>query len=175
MSLVSSRYTTVVTLKFTFPGIFENMIGFNTEYALLLVSNTKLLPWVLKRIQGKKHDENRSYAGELLSILLQNNQANLLALEKDNGIESLLTTLSVRFRSFAVKNRAKLFHQQYRRRDPVDAEEVEFMENLFDSLCSALGENSLKKQFLETEGLDLMILMMKSVFSYSKVTALLTT
>ena len=40
------------------------------------------------------------------------------------------------------------------------------MENLFDSLCSALGEPSLKKQFLETEGLDLMILMMKSVVTF---------
>jgi len=84
------------------------MIGFNTEHAVLLVSNTKLLPWIFKRIQGKKHDENRSYAGELLSILLQNSQTNLLALEKENGIESLLTTLSVRSCTYAVICRTEL-------------------------------------------------------------------
>jgi beta-catenin-like protein 1 len=35
------------------------------------------------------------------------------------------------------------------------------MENLFDALCSALTEPPIKKQFLEAEGPDLMILMMK--------------
>lgn len=31
-------------------------------------------------------------------------------------------------------------------------DEVEFMENLFDALCSALGETANKKIFLEEEG-----------------------
>lgn len=53
--------------------------------------------------------------------------------------------------------------QQYRRRDPVDADETEFMDNLFNSLCSALSEASIKKLFLDAEGPDLMILMMKSI------------
>lgn len=35
------------------------------------------------------------------------------------------------------------------------------MENLFDALCSALAEAPVKKLFLEAEGPDLMILMMK--------------
>jgi beta-catenin-like protein 1 len=51
--------------------------------------------------------------------------------------------------------------QQYRHRDPIDADETEFMENLFDALCSALSEPSIKQQFLAAEGPDLMILMMK--------------
>ena len=53
--------------------------------------------------------------------------------------------------------------QQYRRRDPVDAEETEFMENVFDTLCSALGESEVKKLFLDSEGIDLMVLMLKFV------------
>lgn len=51
--------------------------------------------------------------------------------------------------------------QQYRRRDPVDADEEEFMENVFDSLCAALSEPEIKNLFLEAEGVDLMVLMMK--------------
>lgn len=46
----------------------------------------------------------------------------------------------------------------------MDAEETEFMENLFDALCSAMSDTSIKNFFLEAEGCDLMVLMMKSVF-----------
>jgi hypothetical protein len=38
------------------------------------------------------------------------------------------------------------------------------MENVFDSLCSALSEPSIKTLFLTAEGPDLMVMMMKSVF-----------
>jgi beta-catenin-like protein 1 len=47
----------------------------------------------------------------------------------------------------------------------VDADETEFMENIFDALCSALGEPENKELFLKSEGIDLMVLMMKSVVS----------
>ncbi len=45
----------------------------------------------------------------------------------------------------------------------MDADEAEFMENLFDALCSALGEAPIKKLFIDSEGPDLMVLMMKFV------------
>lgn len=55
--------------------------------------------------------------------------------------------------------------QQYRKKDPGDSEEVEFMENVFDALCSLLSEESGagKKAFVEAEGVELMIIMMKYV------------
>lgn len=37
------------------------------------------------------------------------------------------------------------------------------MENVFDTLCSALSESSIKNLFLASEGIDLMVLMMKYV------------
>lgn len=43
------------------------------------------------------------------------------------------------------------------------------MENLFDVLCSSLNELELKKMFLASEGVDLMVLMMKCVFSPFKL------
>jgi len=43
----------------------------------------------------------------------------------------------------------------------VDADETEFMENVFDCLCSALIEPGTKKLFLKEEGVDLMVLIMK--------------
>ena len=45
----------------------------------------------------------------------------------------------------------------------MDADETEFMENVFDSLCSALSEPQIKDLFLASEGVDLMVLMMKYV------------
>lgn len=35
------------------------------------------------------------------------------------------------------------------------------MENLFDALCSALAEPEVKSFFLASEGVDLMLLMMR--------------
>jgi hypothetical protein len=45
----------------------------------------------------------------------------------------------------------------------VDADETEFMENVFDALCSALNESQCKTLFLASEGVDLMVLMMKYI------------
>jgi beta-catenin-like protein 1 len=59
--------------------------------------------------------------------------------------------------------RVSLGDQQFRYREPVDADETEFMENLFDALCSALAEPEIKSLFLASEGVDLMLLMMKWV------------
>ncbi|KIK68105.1 hypothetical protein GYMLUDRAFT_154602, partial [Collybiopsis luxurians FD-317 M1] len=125
-------------------GFFENVLGFNPSLATELVSKTAILSWLLERIQFKKHDENRGYAAELLSILLQDNQTNRLELGNRDGIETFLKVVS-----------------QYRKRDPVDADELEFMENIFDTLCSTLSEPSNKALFVEAEGPDLMVILMK--------------
>lgn len=45
----------------------------------------------------------------------------------------------------------------------MDPDELEFMENVFDALCSALPEPQIKTLFLSAEGPDLMVLMMKFV------------
>ncbi|KAF8261390.1 Catenin-beta-like protein [Lactarius quietus] len=125
-------------------GIFENFVGSNPPLAERLVLKTKLLPWLLNRIQSKTHDENRGYAAELLSILLQGSRLNRLELGEKDGVETLLNVAS-----------------NFRRRDPTDTDEAEFMENIFDSLCSALAEAEIKNLFLKSEGVDLMVLTMK--------------
>jgi hypothetical protein len=40
------------------------------------------------------------------------------------------------------------------------------MENVFDALCSALNEPEIKELFSASEGVDLMVLIMKSVVRY---------
>lgn len=46
---------------------------------------------------------------------------------------------------------------RYRKKDPDDPEEIEFMENVFDALCSTLAEIEVKKAFFEAEGVELMV------------------
>lgn len=65
-------------------------------------------------------------------------------MEALGGVDTLLQVLS-----------------QYRKKDPEDSEELEFMENVFDTLCSILAEPEIKKAFLEAEGNELMVLIMK--------------
>ncbi|PPQ98535.1 hypothetical protein CVT24_004026 [Panaeolus cyanescens] len=125
-------------------GIFENVVAFDPNLAAGLTSKTKIMGWLLKRIQSKHHEENRSYAAELISIFLSTNTECRAQFGVAEGVETLLQVLS-----------------QFRRKDPVDAEETEFMDNLFDSLCSALHEVEIKKSFLDAEGTDLMVLIMK--------------
>lgn len=125
-------------------GIFENMIALNPSLAGQIVEKTSFLTWILTRIQAPTHDENRGYAAELLAILLQNDRSNRLAFAKKNGMEVILPVLA-----------------NYRKRDPETADEEEFMENLFDTLCSSLQEPENKNLFTESEGVDLMLIMMR--------------
>lgn len=48
-----------------------------------------------------------------------------------------------------------------KRKDPKDDDEIELLENLFDGLCSALAEKENKRLFLEGEGIELMLIMIK--------------
>ena len=51
--------------------------------------------------------------------------------------------------------------QVYKRRDPASNEETELMENLFDCLCVALMHPANRQKFLDGEGPQLMILILK--------------
>ncbi|EJU06016.1 DUF1716-domain-containing protein [Dacryopinax primogenitus] len=125
-------------------GIFENMIGFNPQLSRVLVSKTSIMKWLLERIQKKGYDENKGYAAELLAITLQENRDNRLEYGKLDGVDVSLRVLS-----------------QYRKKDPDEGDETEFMENVFDALCSALAEPEIKKLFVDAEGVELMVIMMK--------------
>lgn len=78
--------------------------------------------------------------------------------------------------------------QVYRKRDPSSGDETEFLENLFDILCSCLSStlpvpssaksstistpHPVKAAFLENEGIELMLLLLKSTHQISKTRSL---
>jgi beta-catenin-like protein 1 len=76
-------------------GILENVLAFNPQISKTLIKGTKTLAWTLNRIQNPVQDDNRGYAAELLSILLQSDRENRVAYGKGDGIEISLKVLSV--------------------------------------------------------------------------------
>lgn len=52
--------------------------------------------------------------------------------------------------------------QAYKKKDPETSEEFEMMENLFDALCSCLQLDANRQRFLDAEGTDLMIIMLRN-------------
>jgi len=138
-------------------GLVENLISLEPSLSVSLVQQTPLLKYLINRIRTPKKSsssqaedlellkfQNKQYASEILAIILQKDEENRKKLIELGGMDTLLEVLAV-----------------YRKRDPNDADEIEFMENVFDSLCSVLLVPDHKAIFLEGEGVELMIILMK--------------
>ncbi|XP_041376012.1 beta-catenin-like protein 1 [Gigantopelta aegis] len=125
-------------------AIIENILEFRPEVAAEIAQQA-LLAWLFKRIKAKMpFDANKLYSSEILGILLQNSDENRQLLGEQDGIDVLLQQLAA-----------------YKRHDPSGKDEVEYMENLFNALCSALMFSTNRNKFLRGEGLQLMNLMLR--------------
>ncbi|KAH8150834.1 uncharacterized protein LAJ45_05015 [Morchella importuna] len=127
-------------------SVFENLAS-QQSLADQIVSTTPLLPWLLTRIQARESpiSQNKQYAAELLAILLQSSPPNRRKLTSLNGVDILLQLLS-----------------PYRKRDPVKGgDEEEFVENIFDALTAIVDEPAGKEKFVEAEGVELALLMLR--------------
>ncbi|KAK9718191.1 hypothetical protein K7432_005655 [Basidiobolus ranarum] len=125
-------------------AVVENLVSIEPEISEIIVATTPILTWLLQRINVKPMDSNRQYSSEILAILLQDSRANRLKANELDAIDNMLRVLNA-----------------YKRKDPKDADEVEFMENVFDALSSCLQEPESKAIFLECEGNELMLIMLK--------------
>lgn len=76
-------------------AIIENLTEFRPEVCGD-AAKQGLLHWLLRRLKLKiPFDANKLYASEILSILLQDNDTNRLALGELDGIDTLLQQLAV--------------------------------------------------------------------------------
>ena len=126
-------------------SIFENLVEFRPAVCAE-AAEAGLVAWLVKKVKVKvPFDNNKLYASEILSILLQNEPENRKRFgEMGSSMDSLLQQLAY-----------------YKRHDPGTAEELELMENLFDCLCSLLLHAPNRELFLRGEGLQLMNLMLR--------------
>ncbi|KAG2784013.1 hypothetical protein JG687_00001099 [Phytophthora cactorum] len=141
--------------------ILENMADLEPEVCVQ-VADTSILPFLLKQVApGRKFSENKLYASEILSILLQSGaepRENFVAWmgkdrpseekkeknEKVDLMDDLLQALA-----------------PYRKKDPSSEEEEELVGNLVNALCSVLLVPEAQKQFRRLEGLELLLRFMK--------------
>lgn len=129
--------------------LFENLfeIAVDASSALIL-EKTKFVKWLLDRISSDKFgafDDVKLYASEVLCIMAQSSETVQQQIGKDNGIDSLLQTLS-----------------KYRKVDPSVAEEEEMLENICNVLCVTCTHAQNRTLFLKSEGLELVKLLLKS-------------
>jgi len=118
----------------------------------------KILMWLCNRIKAPEQplSQNKQYAAEVLQVLLQISQAmrKRLAVQID-GVDLFLQLLAA-----------------YRKRDPAkDSTEEEYAENIFDALTCVCDEADGKSKFVEAEGVELCLIMLKEG-GFSKMRAL---
>jgi beta-catenin-like protein 1 len=108
------------------------------------------------RLPESPLSQNKQYAAEVLQVLLQSSPLlrSRLATEIE-GVDLFLQILAY-----------------YRKRDPPkDTPEEEYAENVFDALTCVLDEAAGKTAFLEAEGIELVLIMLKES-NFSKPRAL---
>lgn len=89
--------------------------------------------------------QNKQYSAEVLAILLQSSTSNRLQLIQADAIDPLLQFLS-----------------PYRKRDPPKGtEEEDYVENLFDCTTCCVDESEGKDKFVEAEGIELCLIMLR--------------
>lgn len=127
-------------------SVLENLASQPT-LAEKIAKDTAVLKYLLSRIQKKETPvtQNKQYAAEILAILLQSAPQNRTQLVEQNGVEILLQLLA-----------------PYRKRDPErGTEEEEFVENVFDALTCVVDSPSGKSKFIEAEGVELALIMIR--------------
>jgi len=124
--------------------VIENLVEVKPAVAELVCERTKLLRWLLTKIKVREFEGIKQYASEILAILLQNSTANQKRLGQMNGVDAVLEGVAM-----------------YKSKDPKTPDEEEMLENLFDCLCCLLMPLENKERFVNAEGVELMIIIMK--------------
>jgi beta-catenin-like protein 1 len=126
--------------------VLENLCS-RTSLAETIGTETSVMKWLLDRIPKRENpvSQNKQYAAEVLAILLQSSPANRKHLTTLDGVDLLLQILAA-----------------YRKRDPEKgSEEEEFVENVFDCLTCVVDETEGKAKFVEAEGVELALIMIR--------------
>ena len=127
-------------------GVLEN-VSSRPSIVSTIGKETQLLSWLLCRIKQREPTvtQNKQYSAEVLAILLQSSPTNCTQLLSQDGIDTLLQLLS-----------------PYRKRDPAKGtEEEEYVENVFDCLTCCVDDGEGKTKFLEAEGVELCLIMLR--------------
>ena len=127
-------------------NVLENVAS-RTSLAEKIGRDTSVLKWLLERIQKRENPvtQNKTYAAEVLSVILQSTPINRRKVCELDGVDLLLQLLAA-----------------YRKRDPLKwTEEEQFVDYIFDSLTCVVDEPEGKQKFVEAEGVELCLIMIR--------------
>ena len=127
-------------------SILENLCS-RESMAKKIGADEKLLRWLVDRAQRREGEvsQNKQYAAEMVAIIAQSAQANQDHLIRLGVIDTALQLAAA-----------------YRRRDPDSSgEEEEYMANLFEILTALVDQPEGKAKFVEAEGVELCLIMLK--------------
>ncbi|KAL7792597.1 DUF1716 domain-containing protein, partial [Trichoderma ceciliae] len=127
-------------------GVLENLSS-QKSVATRMCEEDALLMWLLRRIQRSESPvtQNKQYAAEVLAILAQAAPENCEKLISLDAIDIMLQLVA-----------------PFRRRDPEKGgPEEEFVENLFESLTCLVDAPTGRPKFLEAEGTELCLILIK--------------
>ncbi|KAK4443493.1 beta-catenin-like protein 1 [Podospora aff. communis PSN243] len=127
-------------------GVVENLCS-RSDTAETVGKDEELLRWLLERAgkSEKPVSQNKQYAAEILAILVQSSAANRRRLAGLNAVDEMLQLVAA-----------------YRKRDPEKGgDEEEYMENLFEALTCIVDEAEGKVKFVDAEGVELCLIMLK--------------
>ncbi|KAH6842368.1 Catenin-beta-like protein [Chaetomium sp. MPI-CAGE-AT-0009] len=127
-------------------GVVENLCS-RLETAEVVGEEEALVKWLLERAGRKETPvgQNKQYAAEILAILVQSSGKNRRRLAGLDAVDQMLQLVAA-----------------YRKRDPEKGgDEEEYMENLFEALTSIADEPEGKARFVDAEGVELCLIMLK--------------
>lgn len=127
-------------------GILENLCS-RATYSTRIGQHNLLRQWLLERVQRKETtiSQNKQYAAEILAILAQESVQNRSLLADSNAVDILLQLIA-----------------PYRKIDPArGGDEEEYVENLFEALTCIVDEEQGKQLFIEAEGVELCLIILK--------------
>ncbi|KAI0121019.1 Catenin-beta-like protein [Xylariales sp. AK1849] len=127
-------------------NVCENLCS-RTATSERMAAQENLVNWLLRRIQATENPvgQNKQYAAELLAILVQSSPKNRRRFADLGAVDIMLQLVAA-----------------YRKRDPEKGgEEEEYMENLFEALTCIVDEAEGKTKFVEAEGVELCLIMLK--------------
>lgn len=144
------------------PGIYHSLAALESLASQQIIAERigqeKLLIWLCKRMSQPEAliSQNKQYAAEVLHVMLQISSVVQERMVRDLDAVDLYLQLA----------------SAYRKRDPPkDSTEAEYAENLFDGLTCLLDNADGKLRFIEAEGIELALIMLKEG-KFSKTRAL---
>lgn len=126
--------------------VVENLCS-RAETATAVGREKSLVKWLLERVKKaeKVVTQNKQYAAEILAILVQASTDNRRRLADMDAVDTCLQLVAA-----------------YRKRDPQKGgEEEEFMADCFEVLTCLADEPEGKTKFVEAEGVELCLIMLK--------------